>query len=195
MPSQLSSSSLCDKSRRGSNRSFTTIRPAVSKSAKEINSNWTGFVSLIHRSDLSSSTQRCPQLRSRSIFFTASSDRLPLFPFPPIPFLFLSSFSIHLAPVCSRAPTIPYRNLSCASSIFLGTISLTLLQGNRPNADAARVHPAKIVRLSRQPIRPGTCVRTSDTFAIGNFCPSPPSPFSTFTIDEIKRLPRLRFLY
>lgn len=104
----------------------------------------------------------------------SSSDHLLPFsndsPSSPI-FTLLSSY-LSVSLLSSWAPTIPYRNLSCASSIFLRTVSLSLLQGNRPNADAAGVHPAKIARLSRQPIRAHTYVRTSGTFAIGNFVSS-----------------------
>lgn len=58
-------------------------------------------------------------------------------------------------------------------SIFLRTVSLAPLQGNRPNADAAGelTRRRSLRYLARSAIRPGTYVRTSATFAIGNFPP------------------------
>lgn len=90
--------------------------------AKEINSNRTSSVSLIRRSNLSSSVPRCPRGH-----FSFSSPLLRPFSkrilertlpsahrFPPS--LYLSS--LHQLPLCSRAPAISYRNLSCAPKHF-----------------------------------------------------------------------------
>lgn len=95
-----------------------TIRP-VSKPAKEINSNRTSFVSLIRCSNLSSSVPRCP----RGQFFSFSPSSSTIFQRlfsnaslgSPIPLLHPS---LHQLPLCSRAPAISYRNLSCAPKHF-----------------------------------------------------------------------------
>lgn len=61
---------------------------------------------------------------------------------------------------------LSYRNLFRASSIFPKTISLPPGRGNRPNADAARELSR---RRSPSTIAAQRYVRTSGTFAIGNF--------------------------
>lgn len=145
-----------------------------SKPAKEINSNRTSFVSLIRCSNLSSSVPRCPrgQFSFSSSFspppstifqrlFSNASPSVHRFPFPTLP-----SIS---SPFARAHRPYPIAIFLARPSIFLRTVSLAPLQGNRPNADAAGAHPAKIAPLSRRPIRPGTYVRTSATFAIGNF--------------------------
>lgn len=113
-------------------------------------------------------------------FLLSRKTSFPLFlfsflsaPFPLERFAASPISLFHLFVLPGRS-LLSYRNLSCASSIFPKTISLPLGRGNRPNADAAGAQPVEIA-VDYRARRPGTYVRTyvrtSATFAIGNFSP------------------------
>lgn len=120
-----------------------TIRP-VSKPAKEINSNRTSFVSLIRCSNLSSSVPRCP----RGQFFSFSPPSSTIFQRlfsnaslgSPIPLLHPS---LHQLPLCSRAPAISYRNLSCAPKHFSENRLARAVAGQSPKCWRSRSSPGE----------------------------------------------------
>lgn len=62
--------------------------------------------------------------------------------------LYLSS--LHQLPLCSRAPAISYRNLSCAPKHFSENRLARAVAGQSPKCwRSRRAHPAKIAPLSR----------------------------------------------
>lgn len=155
-------------------RSFTMIRPSGLYPSLQRKLTQTKRVSFLLFAALISlhlfravrAASSSPSLLLLRPFSNAYSRTLPSV--HRFPFSTLLSIS---SPFARAHRPYPIAIFLARPSIFLRTVSLAPLQGNRPNADAAGAHPAKIAPLSRRPIRPGTYVRTSATFAIGNFPP------------------------
>lgn len=155
-------------------RSFTMIRPSGLYPSLQRKLTQTERVSFLLFAALISlhlfravrAASSSPSLLLLRPFSNAYSRTLPSV--HRFPFSTLLSIS---SPFARAHRPYPIAIFLARPSIFLRTVSLAPLQGNRPNADAAGAHPAKIAPLSRRPIRPGTYVRTSATFAIGNFPP------------------------